>query len=87
MKREIWEEKGRRKTTNRAGKNGEREDDRGKMACGTPSCRRTRSENAVPRILSQRLHLYLSPIRLYGIYPSVFPRGIPRATCAGKGRE
>lgn len=51
---------------------------RGKMACGTPSCRRTRSENAVPRILSRRLHLYLSPIRLYGHISLYIPRGIPR---------
>lgn len=55
------------------------------MAYGTPILPGTRSENAVPRILSRRLHLYLSPIRLYGIYPSVFPAGF-RATCAGKGR-
>jgi len=31
----------------------------------------------VPCILSRRLHLYLSPIRLYGIYPPYSP-GIVR---------
>jgi len=50
-----------------------------------PTLREREARNAVPRILSWRLHLYLSPIRLYGIYPSVFPAGF-RATCAGKGR-
>jgi len=49
------------------------------------NCReeRTRGENAVPWILSRRLHLYLSPIRLYGIYPPYSLRD-SRTTCADK---
>jgi len=58
----------------------------GEERCAAGGLRGTRSENTVPCILSRRLHLYLSPIRLYGIYPPYSPRNPALRASARKKR-
>jgi len=68
--------KGRGKTTNRAGRNGEGE--RGKMACGTPSFQGTRSEKRrAPHFIAAASSLFIADTTLRHISLRI-PRGIPR---------